>query len=78
MVSGAGRTDRTPYFIFALSLLVAAAAGYYGTRETDGTKVSDLAGRVKVLEETIPIRREMRDREIRELTGRIERLERRR
>lgn len=73
-----GRTDRTPYYIFALSLLFAAVGGYYGTRETDGGKVSALASKVQVLEETIPLRREMRDRELRNLTTRVETLEARR
>ena len=73
-VSG-GRTDRTPYIVLAISFLVAAVGGYFGTREVDGGKLATLTGRVQVLEETIPLRREMRDREIHALTARVDRLE---
>lgn len=78
MPSGGGRTDRTPYYIFALSLLVATAAGYYGTRERDGDKASNVEGRVRVLEETIPLRRQMRDQQLNDLSERVSRLERHR
>lgn len=65
MASGAGRTDRTPYFILALSFLITAVGGYYWTRETDNGKIAGLTERVRVLEETIPLRRQMRDLEMR-------------
>lgn len=78
MAGGAGRTDRTPYFIFALSILVAAVGGYYGTRETDGGRIAGISERVKVLEETIPLRRQMRDAEMLEIRARLTALESRR
>lgn len=75
MVSGGGRTDRTPYIIYALAALQAAIGTYVGTRSDTQEAVQKVADRVTAMEAGAPIRREMRDREFRALSERIERLE---
>lgn len=75
MPSAERRTDRTPYIVLAISFVIAAVGGYYGSRETDGGKVAALSERLKVLEETIPLRRQMRDTEMAEIRARLNTLE---
>lgn len=65
MASGAGRTDRTPYIIYALAAVQSAIGVYIGTRTDTQDSVQRVADRVTTIEASSPIRREMRDREMR-------------
>lgn len=77
MAGGVGRTDRTPYIIYALAAVQAAVGTYYGSRNDAEKAVQALADRVTTMEASNPIRREMRDRQMQDLSERLRRLEER-
>ena len=77
MASGVGRTDRTPYVIYALAALQAAIGTYIGTRSDTMNAVKDLDRRITIIEAEAPIRREMRNKQISDMSERVRRLEER-
>jgi hypothetical protein len=77
MAGAAERTDRTPYIIYALAAIQAAIGVYFGTRSDTQEAVQRVADRVTTIEASGPIRREMRDRQIQDLSSRVSALEER-
>lgn len=75
MPSGAARTDRTPYIIYALAAVQAAIGTFIGTRADTQVAVQRLADKITTIEAELPIRREMRDRQYQDLSERVRAIE---
>ncbi len=75
MAATAGRTDKTPYIIYALAAVQSAIGVYVGTQGEDKRAIQAVADRVTAIEAASPIRREMRDRQFQDLSERLRTLE---
>lgn len=73
--AGVARTDRTPYIIYALSVIQAAGGVWYGTRQNDSDKVQALAERVARIETSREDRGRFAEQRYTDLRARVDVLE---